>query len=96
MQSDWIKEKLECEQDWKAFCRKEKFSCPLGEYLGISFVSDLYSELYLEWVIAFSLQHPNELSSVTTTLWMRKLSHGKAKKLAPGHRAVRTDWELTS
>lgn len=67
MQPDWIKEKLEWGQEWKAFCKKEKFSCPLSEYLGISFASDLHSELYLEWVIAFSLQHPNELSSMTTT-----------------------------
>lgn len=51
-------------------------------------VSDFYYEPYLEWVIAFPLQHPDEVSSIVTTLWM---SHRKAKKLAPGHRAVTTE-----
>lgn len=59
----------------------------MSKYLGISFVSDLYCELYLEWGFSHPLQHPNGVSTVFITLWMGKVSHRKAKELVPGHRA---------
>lgn len=56
-----------------------------------TFVSGLHYEFYVGRGVGFvfPLEHPNEVSSVITTLWMRKLSHGKAKKFVPGHRATK-------
>lgn len=75
----------------EGFLEKAELSCPLvSKYLEFPLSRTCTRALpRVECLFCFlSLRHPKEVNNVIVILWMRKLSHRKAKEFVSGHRAT--------